>query len=77
MNSPPDPTIEFVDERQGYVDVCVGPGKMQLHDGRLMLEEDFRVDWEVWRVHEGVAVCERDLGSAVSPTNRRWKLDTA
>ncbi len=55
MTSRPSEPNEFVDEQTGYVDVCVGPVQMQLLDGRFILEEDYRVSGEVWRVHKGDA----------------------
>lgn len=38
-----------------YVDVCVGVSERQLADGRYILEKDYRVKGEVWRVHKGDA----------------------
>lgn len=38
-----------------YIDVNVGLTEMVLADGRSILEEDYRVKGEVWRVHKGDA----------------------
>lgn len=46
---------EFIQDADGYVDVCVGVSQWQLPDGRYILEEDFKVSGEVWRVHKSDA----------------------
>lgn len=38
-----------------YVDICVGVSQWQKEDGRYILEEDYRVAGEVWRVHKSDA----------------------
>lgn len=38
-----------------YVDVCVGVSQWQKADGLYILEEDYRVAGEVWRVHKSDA----------------------
>lgn len=42
---------EFMREGEGYVEVCVGVSQWKTPDGRFILEEDFKVSGEVWRVH--------------------------
>jgi len=54
MTSKDDPE-EFVADHGDYVDVCVGAAQMQLLDGRYIVEEDYRVKGEVWRVHKSDA----------------------
>lgn len=46
---------EFIQDGDGYVDVCVGTVQMQLLDGHYVSEHDYRVSGEVWRVHKGDA----------------------
>ena len=46
---------EVIQDADGYVDVCVGVAQWQLLDGRYILEEDFKVSGEVWRVHKNDA----------------------
>jgi hypothetical protein len=46
---------ELIQETDDYVDVCVGVSQWQLPDGRYVLEEDFKVSGEVWRVHKSDA----------------------
>lgn len=46
---------EFIEDAGDYVDVCVGVAQWQLPDGRYILEEDFKVSGEVWRVHKNDA----------------------
>lgn len=39
-----------------YLDVCVGQIQLQrVSDGKWIIEEDFRVDGEIWRVHKNDA----------------------
>lgn len=42
---------EFMRESKGYVEVCVGVSQWKTPDGLFILEEDFKVSGEVWRVH--------------------------
>lgn len=46
---------ELLVDTPDYVDVCVGISEWQLPDGRHILEEDYRVKGEVWRVHKSDA----------------------
>lgn len=46
---------ELLVETKDYVDPCVGVSEWQLPDGRYILEEDYRVKGEVWRVHKSDA----------------------
>ena len=43
---------EYLKDEGTYVEVCVGVSQWKTLDGRYILEEDFRVDGEVWRVHK-------------------------
>lgn len=51
-NENEDSVLRETDE---YVDVCVGVSQWQTGDGRHILEEDYRVSGEVWRVHKSDA----------------------
>lgn len=42
-------------DTDSHVDVCVGVSQWQKADGRYILEEDYRVSGEVWRVHKSDA----------------------
>jgi len=43
---------EFIKDGDEYIDVCVGVSQWKTPDGRFfILEEDFRVNGEIWRVH--------------------------
>lgn len=55
METPYFDPDEFVADCGNYVDVCVGAVQMQSLDGRCILEEDYRVKGEVWRVHKSDA----------------------
>lgn len=46
---------ELINDTDSYVDVCVGVAQWQLPDGRYILEEDFKVSGEIWRVHKSDA----------------------
>lgn len=46
---------ETVQDSGDYVDVCIGVAQWQLPDGRYIVEKDFRVSGEVWRVHKNDA----------------------
>ena len=46
---------EFVNDYDGYIDISVGISQWQLPDGRYILEEDFKVGGDVWRVHNNDA----------------------
>ncbi|MEM5433476.1 conserved hypothetical protein [Cupriavidus taiwanensis] len=50
-----DANEEFVVDNGKYVDVCVGAATWKTRDGRYILEEDFKVSGEVWRVHKSDA----------------------
>ncbi len=52
----PEENEELLAETAEYVDICVGVSEWQLLDGRSILEEDYRVKGEVWRVHK----CDAD-----------------
>ena len=46
---------EIVDDTDDYVDICLGISEWQASDGMYILEEDYRVKGEVWRVHKSDA----------------------
>ena len=46
---------EYMNDAGEYVDVCVGVAQWQMLDGRHILEEDFKVSGEIWRVHKNDA----------------------
>jgi hypothetical protein len=46
---------EFVEEAEGHVDVCVGIAQWQLPNANYVLEEDFKVGGEIWRVNKNDA----------------------
>lgn len=46
---------EYIEDVGDYVEVCVGVAQWQLPDGQYLLEEDFKVSGEVWRVHKSDA----------------------
>ncbi|WP_198345460.1 hypothetical protein [Burkholderia ubonensis] len=50
-----DSNEEFVIDHGEYVDVCVGAATWKTGDGKFILEEDFKVSGEVWRVHKSDA----------------------
>jgi hypothetical protein len=43
---------EIVEETDDHISVCLGDAQWTLPDGRFILEEDFKVAGEVWRVHK-------------------------
>jgi hypothetical protein len=43
---------EIVEETDDHLSVCVGNAQWTDADGRFILEEDFNVDGEIWRVHK-------------------------
>jgi hypothetical protein len=43
---------EFVDDTSEYVDVCVGDCLLEDSRGLVLVQEDYRVGGEVWRVHK-------------------------
>ena len=47
--------IGILADTETYVDACVGISEWQLPDGRHILEEDYRVKGEVWRVYKSDA----------------------
>jgi len=57
--APEELTDEFIQDTDTYVDVCVGVAQWQLPDGRYILEEDYKVSGEVWRVHKNDAILSR------------------
>lgn len=46
---------EFIEDTESYIDVCVGIAEWQTSDGYYILEEDFKIKGEVWRVHKNDA----------------------
>ena len=52
---PDESDEESIEDHVDYVDVCVGFAQWRLADGRWILEEDFKVAGEVWRVHKSDA----------------------
>ncbi len=48
----PDKEECIVDETEDYIDVCVGVSEWQVSNGLYILEEDYRIQGEVWRVHK-------------------------
>lgn len=46
---------QIIAETDAHVDLCVGVSQWQNVDGRYILEEDYRVSGEVWRVHKSDA----------------------
>ena len=51
----PDEDGEILTETATFVDLTVGICEWLAADGRWYLEEDFKVDGEVWRVHKNDA----------------------
>ena len=43
---------EIVNDTDEYLDVCVGDCLLEYPDGTCLLQEDYRVGGEVWRVHK-------------------------
>lgn len=43
-------STESLADGDGYVDICVGISRWLASDGRLIVEKDFKVDGEIWRV---------------------------
>lgn len=43
---------EFIEDSGDFVEVSIGISEWQLPDGRHILEEDFKVKGEIWRVHK-------------------------
>jgi hypothetical protein len=48
-------SAETVVETAAYVDVCLGCARWQDASGRYLVEKDYRVAGEVWRVHKNDA----------------------
>lgn len=46
---------EFVNDSEEYIDLSIGISQWQRPDGRYILEEDFKVSGDVWRVHKSDA----------------------
>ena len=46
---------EIIDDTDDYIDICLGVSEWQAPDGMYILEEDYRVKGEVWRVHKSDA----------------------
>ena len=46
------PDDEVLSETDKYIDICLGNAQWQTADGRFIMEEDFNVAGEVWRVHK-------------------------
>jgi hypothetical protein len=46
---------EYIKDETSYVEVCVGVSQWKTLDGKHILEEDFKVDGEIWRVHKSDA----------------------
>jgi hypothetical protein len=42
-------------ETDAFIDICVGVSGWQKLDGRFIIEDDFRVAGEIWRVHKSDA----------------------
>lgn len=47
-----DPRDDTLRDSDDFVDVCVGYAEWQLPDGTYILEKDYPVSGEVWRVHK-------------------------
>jgi hypothetical protein len=43
---------EIVENKADYISVCVGVAEWTLSDGRFVMEKDYRVDGEIWRVNK-------------------------
>ena len=43
---------ESLQETPAYIEISLGVSEWQTLDGRFILEEDFKVGGEVWRVHK-------------------------
>lgn len=52
MSSENSTDDEILDDTAEYVDVTVGLLEMQDAKGRFLLQKDYRVSGEVWRVHK-------------------------
>lgn len=50
-----DPNGEFIQDHGDFFDVCVGAAMWKAANGEFILEEDFKVSGEVWRVHKSDA----------------------
>jgi hypothetical protein len=48
----PDPAEEIVASTDDHIDICVGVAQWKTRDGFYVLEEDFVVSGEIWRVHK-------------------------
>ena len=46
---------EVVEDTEEYVSVSVGLAQWRDHKGRFILEEDYKVSGEIWRVHKSDA----------------------
>ena len=46
---------EFVSETEEYIDICLGLSEWQDSEGNDVIEKDYRVKGEVWRVHKSDA----------------------
>jgi len=56
MTDDDDPDFEGVlDDTPDFVDATVGTLEMVIADGRAIIETDYRVKGEVWRVHKSDA----------------------
>jgi len=43
---------DIVENTDEYISICVGNAQFTMADGRFILEEDFNVNGEIWRVHK-------------------------
>lgn len=43
---------EIVEDSEDYISVCAGKAEWIISDGRYVMEKDYRVDGEIWRVHK-------------------------
>lgn len=43
---------EIIEDTDDYVSICVGNAQWTNAEGLFILEEDFNVDGEIWRVHK-------------------------
>lgn len=42
----------IITDGDDYIEVSIGVSQWQLKNGSFILEEDYRVDGEIWRVHK-------------------------
>lgn len=52
---PTDKTVAILAEEEGFLDLTVGQLRQVNENGYSLLQKDYRVGGEVWRVHKGDA----------------------